>query len=68
MHSMERKLNTIVAKAGLLFLTELDVWSIGLDGRTRVRELGVWEALPCKWFTPSELSTAIGISDHRSGH
>ena len=68
MHSMERKLNTIVAQAGLMFVPELDVWSIGLDGRTRVRELGVCEALLRRWFTPSELSTAIGISDHRSGH
>ena len=40
MHSMEGKLNTIVAQAGLVFLPKLDVWSTGLDGRTRVRELG----------------------------
>ena len=51
-HSTEGKLNTIVAQAGLMFLPELDVWSIGLDGRTRVRELGECEALPRKWFTP----------------
>ena len=44
--SMEGKLNTIVAQAGLVFLPELDVWSTGLDGRTRVRKLGECEALP----------------------
>ena len=60
-HSMEGKLNTIVAQAGLMFLPQLDVWSIGLDGRTRVRELGECEALPRRWFTPSELYTAMGF-------
>ena len=34
-----------------MFHSQLDVWSIGLDGRTRVRELGECEALPRKWFT-----------------
>ena len=67
-HSMEGKLNTIVAQAGLMFHPELDVWSIGSDGRTHVRELGECEALPRRWFTPSELYTAMRISDHRSGH
>ena len=52
LHSMEGKLNTIVAHAGLMFLSELDVWSIGLDGRTRVRELGEREALPRKCSLP----------------
>ena len=60
-HSMEGKLNTIVTQAGLMFLPELDVWSIGLDGRTRVRELGECEALPRRRFTPSELYTAMGF-------
>ena len=60
MHSMEGKLNTIVAQAGLMFLPELDVWSIGLDGRTRVRELGECEALSRRWFTPSKQYTAMG--------
>ena len=60
-HSMEGKLNSIVAQAGLMFLPELDVWSIGLDGRSRVRELGECEALPRRWFTPSELFTAVGF-------
>ena len=58
-HSMEGKLNTIVAHAGLMFLPELDVWSIGLDGRTRVRELGECEASPRRWFSPSKLYTAM---------
>ena len=58
-HSMEGKLNTIVAQGGLMFHLELDVWSIGSDGRTRVRELGECEALPRRWLTPSELYTAM---------
>ena len=60
MHSMEGKLNTIVAQAGLMFLPELDVWSIALDGRTRVRELGECE-VPRRWFTVSELYTTMGF-------
>ena len=37
------------------------MWSIALDGRTRVRELGEYEAFPRRWFTPSELYTAMGF-------
>ena len=62
--SVERKLNTIVAQAGLVFLPELDVWSTGLDGRTRVRELGECEALPRRWFTPTELCHRCGNTMH----
>ena len=51
-HSMEGKLNTIVAQAGLMFLTDLNVRSSGLDGRTRVHELGECEALPAGGSLP----------------
>ena len=46
---------------GLMFFPEVDVWSIGLNGGTRLREPAECEALPRRWFTPSELYTAMGL-------